>query len=248
MASARLKDIAENLDFAMASNREVIGLVAEAQRTDSTVSHISQKAGVTLAAIRECYDYCAADLRDDFLTNKKRIAYYPFHPDSLVVGKTFHELEQTNGSLFGVLQRIAIAMGTNQIIDGTMCLYRDARAVNDLVNSKKHDRVIAVSPKPNARTMVEFKGGTAFTSIAIYPMDEHGVPIYASPGPAGAEAWVAGTEASVSAVKEFFFDAPDVPMTRRDVGGFCMSVITGARFILSDVYSVAYGLSHDVFK
>ncbi len=139
-------------------------------------------------------------------------------------------------------------MGTSQIIDGTMCLYRDARALNDLVNSKKHDRVIAVSPKPNARTRVEFKSGTTFTSVAIYPVDKDGVPIYQNPGPPGAEAWVAGPGASVSAVKEFFFDAPDIAMTRRDVGGFCMSVITGARFILSEVYSAAYSLSPALFK
>jgi hypothetical protein len=94
MASARVNDIAENLDFAMASNREVVGLVSEAQRSDSSVTHMSQKVGATLAAVRECYDYCAADLKEDFLTNKRQNAYYPFHPDSLAPGKTFHELAQ----------------------------------------------------------------------------------------------------------------------------------------------------------
>lgn len=84
MAARRKDDVLSNLAFSFESNRELNTLISEAQRTDEAVKHISQKAAAILASVRECYDYCASDIKDDYLLGERQKVYYPFHPDSLM--------------------------------------------------------------------------------------------------------------------------------------------------------------------
>lgn len=211
------------------------------------VNFIAQKVGAILQATRECFDYCAADIRDDLIPGEDRTAYYPFHPDTLWKGKPLHPLHTTHPSLYGCLLDIANKMQTSAIIPGTCCSYSDLRAVNNLVNSKKHDRIKEVSEAQNAMTRIEFPGGAAVTVSPMYPVGPDGVVDTSQPSPIGPGAWVGPFGISVTAVKSFLFSDPG-GLSRPDVHGFCMTSITATRFVLGKVYGLAYGMPENGFQ
>lgn len=247
MSAARIKDIISNLDFAHESNRELSTLISEAQKIDGAVKHVSQKAAAILAALRECFDYCIADIKNDFLAHETRKVYYPFHPDTLGKGKPLYGLLQTALPVYDKLLSVANAIQTGEVIKGTMCLYGDARAVNDLVNSKKHDRVIEVCESGRSKSRIEFPNGTSITVTPMFPLGANGLPDFSKPGPVGPEAWLQTPGVRVIAVKDFFFDVNGIEMSRIDVHGFCMTAITATRFILGEVYSEVYGQPFNLF-
>ena len=67
MTAERASHIQSNIEFAFSENRALLKLIAEAQKTDGTVNFIAQKAAAILQATRECFDYCAVDIRDDLI-------------------------------------------------------------------------------------------------------------------------------------------------------------------------------------
>lgn len=246
MSAERASHIQRNIDFAFSENRALHALMAEAQKTDGAVNFIAQKAGAILQATRECFDYCAADIRDDLIPGEGRTAYFPFHPDTLGKGRPLYPLQATHPSLYGCLLEIANKMQTATTIPGTSCSYSDLRAVNNLVNSKKHDRIKEVCEVHNSMTRIEIPGGASVTVSPIYPVGPDGVVDRSQPSPVGPGAWVGAPGVRVTAVKNFLFSDP-AGLSRPDVHGFCMTSITATRFVLGKVYGVAYGMPENVF-
>jgi len=247
MTAAREKDIKGNLEFAFDSNRELSTLIADAQRDDKSIKYLSQKAAAILAAVRECFDYCISDIRDDYLPNETQRVYYPFHPDTLQRGKPLNKLESCNNALYLKLLSVASNIQARTIIQGTMCRYSDVRAVNDLVNHKKHDKIIEVCELGRSKSRFDFPNGQSMTATPMYPIGSDGLPDFTKPGAVGPEAWLSTPGVKVTAVKDFYFDSTGIDMSRADIHGFCMTSITAARFILSEIYHAAYAMSLDTF-
>ena len=247
MSAERVSHIQSNIEFAFAENRALHMLISEAQKKDGTVGFMAQKVGGILQATRECFDYCAADIREDFIPGEKRIPYYPFHPETLGKGKALHPLHMTQAHLYGCLLDTANSMQTSAIIPGTCCAYSDLRAVNKLVNSKKHDRIKEVTELQNSMTKIEFPGGMEITVSPFYPVGPDGVVNRSQPGSVGPGSWIGPPGISVTAVKDFLFAEPD-GLSRPDVHGFCMTAITATRVVLGKVYNVAYGIPESVFR
>lgn len=245
MPAVRAKDINGNLEFAFDSNRELSTLIADAQRDDSNIKYLSQKSAAILAAVRECFDYCISDIRDDYLPAETQRVYYPFHPDSLQRGKPLHKLTSINNSLYEKLLSIASKIQARAVMQGTMCRYSDVRAVNDLVNHKKHDKVIEVCELGRSKSRIDFPNGQSLTITPMYPIGKDGLPDFTKPGAVGSEAWLGTPGVKVTAVKDFFFDNSGIDMSRADIHGFCMTSITAARFILGEIYRTAYAISLD---
>ncbi len=246
MTHKRIPSIKSSLEFAMDSNRELSQLISEAQRLDGTVKHIGHKAGVVLLATRKCFDYCAVDIRDDYLGDKDKTVYYPFHPYSLGKGKPFYVLQTTATPIYECLLAVSKKIQTGATIKKTMCLYSDAKAVNDLVNAEKHEDVHEICELGRSKSRIEFPNGSVVTATPMYPVGPDGIPDFSQRGEVGPEAWISAPGVKVTAVKDFLF-SEDVGMSRRDVHGFCMTAITATRFILGEVYAAAYGVPEDVF-
>ena len=246
MKAKRVPEIESSLAFAKSANAELSGLIADAQKSDGTVDFIGHKVGAILQGARQCYDYCAADLRDDFLGNSALRAYYPFHPDSLAKGKPFYQLSDSAPAAYESLMRIANCIISKQVIPRTICRYSDAASINDLVNQNKHDRVKEICELGRSRTRIEFPDGSVISVTPMYPFRDDGTPDFSQPGAVGPEEWISTPGVKVTAVKDFFF-AENAALSRADVHGFCMAAITATRFILSEVYSASYGVPADLF-
>lgn len=249
MSAIRTDSIRSNIDFAFESNKELSQLIASAQKDDGKVKFIGHKAGNILGAVRECFDYCIADIKDDFGGNSSRSWYFPFHPDTMGKGKPLHTLTVNHQTVFNSLNSVASMISTKKMIPGTNCRYSDLRAVNNLVNAKKHDNVIVVNEAQNSKTRIEMPGGAVFTVSPIQKLNDDGtIDETYTLGPVGPAGWNGGPGVSIAAVKDFFFDAPDIDMSRRDVHGFCMTAITATRFVIGDVYCKVYGHDSDQFR
>ncbi|WP_036299830.1 hypothetical protein [Methylotenera sp. L2L1] len=247
MPVARVNDIKANLEFAFDSNRELSTLIADAQRDDQSIKYLSQKSAAILAAVRECFDYCISDIRDDYLPSETQRVYYPFHPDTLQRGKPLHKLEGCNNVLYQRLLSVASNIQARAVIQGTMCRYSDVRAVNDLVNHKKHDKIIEVCELGRSKSRIDFPNGQSMTVTPMYPIGADGFPDFTKPGAVGPEAWLSTPGVKVTAVKDFFFDNTGIDMSRADIHGFCMTSITAARFVLGEIYHTAYAMPFDTF-
>lgn len=245
----RVDAVSENIDFAMEQNRELSQLIAQAQRDDTKVRFIAQKSGSILSSLRECYDYAIADIRDQFLPKEKRNVYFPFHPETLTAGKPLHALTSAAPALYEYLHDLAASMKTKKIIPGTVCLYGDARAINDLVNAKKHKRLLQISEAPNAKTRIETSDGLVATVTPIFPIKDDGTVDWSKPhGGVGPQAWTGSPGTNITAVKDFHFDPGKIHMSRVDVHGFCMTAITATRFIMGDVFYAAFSVPIDRFR
>ncbi len=247
MNAKRTSEIANSLAFARRSLNDLLHLIVKAQREDSSVEFIGHKTGAILQTVRQCFDYCAADLRDDFLDKPQAKVYYPFHPNSLDKGKPLHELQGTAPKAFAALLRVAKSILAREIIPNTMCNYGDLASVNRLVNDNKHDRVHRVHDVPNSRTFIKGPGGVMISVSPIYPVRPDGSVDYSKPGPVGPMAWTASRNLGVSGVKDFQFE-DNSRLSRPDVHGFCMMVITATRFTLGYVYSESYGVPETIFR
>ena len=245
MTHKRITSIKSSLEFAMDSNRELSELISEAQKLDGTVRHIGHKAGSILLATRKCFDYCAADLRDDFLGDGDKPVYYPFHPDSLGKGKPFYILRTTATPIYDCLLAISQKIQSRAIIANSMCLYSDVKAVNELVNKDKHEDVHEICELGRSKSRIEFPNGSVVTATPMYPIGPDGIPDFSQRGEVGPEAWISAPGVKVTAVKDFLF-SEDAGMSRRDVHGFCMTAITATRFILGEVYAATYGVPENV--
>lgn len=245
----RIDDVRSNIDFAMEQNRELSELIGDAQKNDTQVRFISQKSGSILSTLRECYDYSIADIRDVFFPKERRRVYFPFHLDSLSPGKPLYELKATAPKTYDYLRALAASMKSSKLIPGTMCAYSDARSINDLVNAKKHNKVLLVEELGNAKTRIEMPDGSVVTTTPMYPMRDDGTVDWSKPhGNVGTAGWVGSPGVQISAVKDFRFNPGKIKMSRTDVHGFCMIAITTTRFIMGEVYSSAFSTSGDMFR
>lgn len=246
MASKRIPDIKSSLEFANDSWREIQRLISDAQEEDGKVKHIGHKAGVVLQATRQCFDYCAADIAEDFMPSFKGNTYYPFHPDSLGKGRPFHALSEDSPNIYAVLLRISENMRDRKQVDRTLALYSDVRAINDLVNANKHNSVTEIAEIPNSQTRVKFPNGGVITMSSPVSVGPEGVADMAKAKALDPTSWVTTPGVDLKAVKNFVF--PDnYGLSRRDVGGFCMVAIVATRNILSEVYAAAYGTPSNMF-
>lgn len=202
MTAARIKDIRDNIAYADDAWRELSDLVAEAQRADNQVKHIGQKAGAVLQAARECFDYCAADLRDDFLA-KNVSAYFPFHPDSLSKGKPFHDLRSIEPRLYDALLSLSERIRDRKVIPSTLALYSDAAAINSLVNSKKHHAVIETIETTDQCTLMDFPDGGVVVARAWPGIGPDGVPRPPANFKTKPEHWHTSPGVKVTSAKSF---------------------------------------------
>jgi hypothetical protein len=155
---SRKKDICEKLDYADQRFNELCEKIFEGGMNLTEVKFISVMAGDVLSGSREVFDYCANDIVDVHispnesgiaaaLTNSKLRCYYHFYKTQLTKGNNvFSTLKKFNKPLHSYLFSIAASIETNKPRPGTLMNYGLLRDMADMVNQKKHDKLLAVEP------------------------------------------------------------------------------------------------------
>lgn len=128
-------------------------------------------AAEVVATARETFDYLGQDIVEQYLLPNTKNAkikkdyasekkfYFPFHePQVKAHHGTFHELKTIAPSLYSELQSFVEGIAAKHQIPNTLFNYGWFMDLKDMVNEKKHDRLLAVVSEDNQEILVEGNG------------------------------------------------------------------------------------------
>ena len=248
---SRSADIRDKLTYTLLKFHELSDKVRAAQISEGEVPYIAQRVGDILSGCRECFDYCARDIADRYIStssNQKLViryvagkekAYFPFFSDQLKSGKLFFELSASCPQLYTELVDLTAKIKTNQAIPNTVTTYGIAAEINELVNSKKHDRITSTRIKPNAATHIVFPGGGEMVVSPVFPWTGD-VPDFAAE--VDAQPMVGSPGVEITYVREF-----KLVDNNWEVARYCLHAIRATSSILADIYHKHFGAAIDYF-
>lgn len=220
----RDKDIKANLEYAKAKQKELSNLLFESRMKEQPINHIANLAADVLSNVTECFDYCAKDIYERYLSDKLNPkekkglkVYFPFYENQNFLTL----LQKYKKPVYNFLLETIKKADKNEAIPNSLSRYSIAREVRSLVNNKKHDKVIEVNIQGSPDLLVESEH-----EIKMWmSIEEQQIP----PGQ--------GIEILPGANKK----AKIVPSYRlkennQEVSGFCGSAIGNAEYILDAVY------------
>ncbi len=174
-----------------------------------------------ISTVRECFDYLGQDIIESHIVSKstnQRVlqehaagrlkAYFPYF--STQVTKTtsvFSELANLDPALYQMLLDFTARVASGAPIPDTRFTYRMLADVKDMVNEKKHDKLIAIISEGDQEYLIE----NASMTVLLPMRDQRGWSSFSvEPG------------TKVSRVTEYRFAHND-----QEVGKFCLFA-TGA--------------------
>lgn len=233
---SRSVQIKDKLGFAEHQRQQLMDYMYEAKRTGIEAEYIVHNASEILSTSRECYDYCANDIVDNLIipysSNRQIVRKYrsgrlkvnfPFYTNELNdVYNVFCEARQINSRLHNHLLSLSQSISMNEQIPNTLFRYGNITILKDMVNTKKHDRLLYIQKIPNQELLIENKG----VKILVPARGQRGWnTIRVSPS------------SFVSNVSEFLFEYNNV-----EVGEFCLFTIKSTQIVLDEIYRIFFNL------
>lgn len=199
----------------------------EAKRNDRDPRHLVHLAADIIATSRECFDYLAQDIVEQFVlpftqvtkfkadhASGKLHAYFPFHePQVRGAGKLFHEVMNGNHQLYADLVQFTESISQKERIPNTLFEYADFLEIKEMINQKKHDKLIAITAEPNQEHLIQ---NEIFQAI---------LPIR---GPSGWGSVVVSPGTLLKSVAEYRFE-----YNNKEVGRFCMFAVCATQIVLN---------------
>lgn len=229
----RFDDITSKFEYAEMLRQELMNLLFNAKRDEVETKPIMHHARTILAESRECFDYCAQDIFEAFILpntkeqkildnhkNDKLRLYFPFYELQLTQG-VFLELEKFEPNLYKHLIDLTQKVQANDPITNTLYKYGSVLELKDMVNEKKHDKLLAVKSDPQQEVLVENAGFKA-----IFPVKQN-THLHTLHVPA---------DSTIKLVDEFLFEYNDC-----EVSDFCMTAVFVTRIVLDEIYKQFFG-------
>jgi hypothetical protein len=228
---SRLDQVREKIAYANHQRQNLMDTLFEAKKEKVDPEFLVHTASDIMSTSRECYDYCAQDILDIIIipnTSNQRLidryknhslhVYFPFHENQLTNNHNpFFELRAISPDFYNYLITLAQNIETNKQIPNTLFLFGDVLLLKDMVNEKKHNRLIAIEKNEDQEVLVE----NPSMKMVIPIKEQKGWNrIQVSPG------------SNLSKVVEFRFEAID-----KEIAMFCMFATESTRIILDDIYS-----------
>ena len=233
---SRSVQIKDKFDYAEQQLQQLLNHMYEAKKAGIEAKHIVHKAAEILSTSRECYDYCARDVVEEFIlqyTNNRKIlskhragelrVHFPFYANELTdSGNVFFELQYTNSGLYKHLIGLSENIAKNVQIPNTLFHYGDILQLKEMVNTKKHDRLIGVQSISNQEVIIESAGVKM-----VIPKKKQ----------VGRIRFSVSTGSYVSNVAEFRFE-----FNSKEVGEFCLFTIESTKIVLDEIYRIFFNL------
>lgn len=227
----RAAQISEKLAYAENRRKELMDEMFRAKKEAVEPEFIAHTSAEILSTARECLDYCGQDIIDNIIipnTNNTKIlqlhnskqlkGYFPLYKQQLTRGgSVFKELKTIAKQSHTHLYSLAAKMEKNDIIPGTLFHYGDILVAQQMVNEKKHNKLVAILSDENQEILIEGKGFDA-----IFPKKKQ----------AGWNKLVVQPVESVKEVAEFVFE-----YNNSEVGYFCMTITKSTKIILDEIYN-----------
>jgi hypothetical protein len=191
---SRVADITEKLAFADARYQELCTALFDAGRAGEPVQFVRSLAGQVLAASREALDYVALDIVEtqvapiDMRTQQalqtgKLRAYYPFYINQLEDRRSpYKVLEGSDEVLYEYLCHVATSASSRENYPDTRFNYGDLVDMANMVNTNKHDSLLAVDggggpmafvDAPRAKLMIPTDNQHGISYIELSPDSTH---------------------------------------------------------------------------
>lgn len=225
----RAIQIKDKLEYAEHQRNQLMDHMYKAKQAGIEAKYIVHSASEILSTTRECYDYCANDIVDNlviqYTVNSKLLRIYragklkiffPFYPNELQNNEAFSELQYTNSALYDHLLRLSYSISKDEQIPNTIFKYGGIFQLKDMVNTKKHDRLLCIQSLPNQELLVENPGVKM---------------IIPSRGQRGWNKLSVSPSSYVSSVSEFLFE-----YNNREVGEFCLFATKSTEITLDEIY------------
>ena len=170
----RKAGIAEKLAYAESQRTLLDQALWDSYKEEGSLPRfVSQTAESILSNARECFDHLGRDLIECHLVPVAkpsfRIAYiggkirqyFPFYPGQLSNPQAaFHQFKTANRSIYDELRFLVDAMDNNLSLLNTSHAVRKFRIIQEMVNEKKHSRVLAYDSVANERMFVQGSSGS----------------------------------------------------------------------------------------
>jgi hypothetical protein len=202
----------------------------EAKRQRRDPAFMVHTAADIISTVRECFDYLGQDIiecyilpntqtlrvRADHAAGKLKV-YFPYYePQVTRTDSVFNELSAIAPVLFRDLVYFTKSVASGSSIPNTLFTYQMLLDVKDMVNEKKHDKLIGIVPEGDQEFLIENEGLKAIIPIK---------------GQSGWSSFSVVPGTTVSKVTEYRFEH-----NGHEVGKFCLFSINAARIVISNFY------------
>ncbi len=227
----RKQDVISKLDYADHRHQQLMEELFKSKRAARDPAFLVHTAADIIATARECFDYFGQDIINCYIvpnTRNPRVrrnhatgklkAYFPYYESQVIRADSFFsELSTIEPALFSDLVSFAKSIDSGSSIPNTLFTYQMLLDVKDMVNEKKHDKLIGIVPEEeqeflieneNLKAIIPIKGQSGWSSFSVVP----------------------GTK--VSKVTEYRFEHND-----QEVGKFCLFATNATRFVITDFYA-----------
>lgn len=227
----RRADVQSKLAYAKHRHQELMNALFAAKKSSTDPAFLVHSCADIISAARECFDYLGQDIIAEYVvpktTNAKTStayangslrAYFPYFKAQLIKADSiFHELKSHTPTLYQDLLDFTDRIAAKASIPDTSFNYQMLADVRDMVNEKKHDKLLAVVSEADGEYLIE---SSAVSMI---------IPIKAQKG------WsslVVEPGARVERVAEYRFAYND-----QEVGKFCLFATNATERVIGSFYA-----------
>lgn len=166
--SQRIADVLSKFEYVEYRRNAVMDELFSAKNENRDVKFLIHTSAEVVATARETFDYLGKDIVENYLlpnTNKAKLkkdyaagklkAYFPFHePQVEELHGNFHELKHISPALYMDLLNFVKSVAHNRKITNTLFNYGWFMHLKNMVNEKKHDRLVEIISEPNQELLV----------------------------------------------------------------------------------------------
>jgi len=213
--TSRKDDVSSKLSYAHDRFQSMMDELFTAKREARDPNNLVHAAADVLSNSRECFDYLGQDILETHilpLTKNNNLltkhsqgkvrAYFPFYESQLRKKAVYADLRVTAPALHKRLLGFAADIKNNNKIPNTLFQSGLFDELKDIVNHKKHDRLIAVISEEESEFLIEQPG-----MKMLIPRN----------GQKGWKSFSVSPGSQVSRVSEYRFE-----FNKREVAEFCM--------------------------
>lgn len=227
----RKADVLSKLAYARHCHQQMMNTLFTAKRSASDPAFLVHSCSDVISAARECFDYLGQDIIAAYIAPKTinpKIskafadgtlkAYFPYYATQITrTDSVFHELSAHTPALYQDLLAFASNIASKASIPNTLFNYQILADVRDMVNEKKHDKLLAVVSGADGEYLIEntdlkmilpLRDQKGWSSFAVQP----------------------GTQ--VERVTEYRFAHND-----QEVGKFCLFATNAAEQVINGFYA-----------
>jgi len=227
----RKSEVQSKLAYAKHRHQELISTLFAAKKSSTDPTFLVHACADIIAAARECFDYLGQDIIAQYIVpkttsakivkahaNGKLKASFPYYSSQLKTDDSvFYDLKSHTPVLYQDLLDFANSIATKSPIPETLFNYQMLADVQNMVNEKKHDKLLAVVSEAEGEFLIQN------STISMI------LPIKAQKG---WSSFVVQPGTHVQRVTEYHFAYND-----QEVGKFCLFATGATERVVGALYA-----------